>query len=60
MGLEARAKQAIRVLFRIPNRLVETDPFKQVADIVGWGHFVFSKDDWRPGKRVVHVKNLYL
>jgi peptide/nickel transport system substrate-binding protein len=31
-----------------------TDPFKQVAEVVGSGPFVFSKAEHRPGTRVVY------
>lgn len=55
--LEALAKQAIPVPFMMPKRLAETDPFKQITEIVGSGPFVFSKDEWRPGERVVYVRN---
>jgi peptide/nickel transport system substrate-binding protein len=55
--LESLAKQAIPVPFIMPKRLAETDPFKQITEVVGSGPFVFSKDEWRPGERVVYVKN---
>lgn len=34
-----------------------TDPFEQVKEIVGSGPFVFAKDEWVPGDKVVYKKN---
>lgn len=55
--LESLAKQAIPVPFMMPKRLAETDPYKQIGEIVGSGPFVFMKDEWRPGEKVVYTKN---
>ncbi|MBL8699182.1 MAG: ABC transporter substrate-binding protein [Alphaproteobacteria bacterium] len=55
--LEALGKQAVPVPFIMPKRLAETDPYKQITEVAGSGPFVFSKDEWRPGERVVYVKN---
>jgi len=55
--LEALAKQAIPVPFMMPKRLAETDPFKQITEMVGSGPFEFRKDEWRPGEKVVYARN---
>jgi peptide/nickel transport system substrate-binding protein len=34
-----------------------TDPFTQITEAVGSGPFVFVKDEFRPGSRVVYRKN---
>lgn len=34
-----------------------TDPFKQVAETVGSGPFIFLKDEWVPGSKWVYRKN---
>jgi peptide/nickel transport system substrate-binding protein len=33
-----------------------TDPFEQVKEIIGSGPFVFAKDEWVPGNKVVYRK----
>ncbi len=32
-------------------------PFKQIDDYTGSGPFIFKKDEWKPGEKVVYVKN---
>ncbi len=34
-----------------------TDPFQQIAETIGSGPFVFEKDKWVPGSKVVYRKN---
>ena len=34
-----------------------TDPFQQIAETVGSGPFLFVKEEFRPGDRVVYVRN---
>ncbi|MBM3596729.1 MAG: ABC transporter substrate-binding protein [Alphaproteobacteria bacterium] len=34
-----------------------TDPFQQVAEPIGSGPFIFVKDEWVPGSKVVYRKN---
>ncbi len=55
--LTALGKMSSNVPFMMPKRLAETDPFKQVPEIVGSGPFKFVKDEWVPGSKVVYVKN---
>lgn len=55
--LEALGKPSSGVPFIMPKRLAETDPSTQLQEVVGSGPFIFKKDEWRPGERVVYVKN---
>ena len=34
-----------------------TDPFKQITESIGSGPFIFAKDQFQPGNRVVYLKN---
>ena len=43
--------------FIMPKRVAETDPFAQITDSTGSGPFVFVKEEWKPGDKVVYVKN---
>ena len=55
--LAALGKMSSNVPFMMPKRLAETDPFEQVPDSIGSGPYVFVKDEWVPGSKVVYVKN---
>src|SRR5215211_904799 len=55
--LEALGKLSANVPFMMPKRLAETDPFKQVPEIIGSGPFKFVKEEWVPGSKVVYAKN---
>jgi len=55
--IESIGKISSNVPFMMPKRLADTDPFEQVAEIVGSGPFKFIKDEWVPGSKVVYVKN---
>ena len=43
--------------FMMPKRVAETDPFQQISDYIGSGPFILKKDEWKPGEKVVYVKN---
>jgi len=45
------------VPFMMPKRVAETDPNTQITDFTGSGPFIFKRDEWRPGEKVVYVKN---
>jgi peptide/nickel transport system substrate-binding protein len=36
--------------------VVETDPNTQISDFTGSGPFVFKRDEWKPGDKVVYLK----
>ncbi|MDO8973249.1 ABC transporter substrate-binding protein [Reyranella sp.] len=55
--LDALGKPSSTVPFMMPKRVAETDPFKQIDDYTGSGPFIFKKDEWKPGEKVVYVKN---
>jgi len=55
--LESIGKISSNVPFIMPKRLAETDPFEQVPEVIGSGPFIFKKDEWQPGAKVVYVKN---
>src|SRR6478752_5740108 len=55
--LEALGKISSNVPFMMPKRVAETDPFKQINDYTGSGPFIFKQDEWKPGDKVVFVKN---
>ena len=55
--LEALGKPSSTVPFMMPKRVAETDPFKQIDDYIGSGPFIFKKDEWKPGDKIVYVKN---
>jgi len=55
--LESLGKISSNVPFMMPERLAQTDPFEQVPEIIGSGPFIFVKDEWVPGSKVIYVKN---
>jgi len=55
--LEALGKIGSNVPFMMPRRVAETDPNKQIDDYTGSGPFIFKKDEWKAGERVVYVRN---
>jgi peptide/nickel transport system substrate-binding protein len=54
--LSALGKPSSNVPFMMPKRVAETDPNTQISDFTGSGPFVFKRDEWKPGDRVVYVK----
>jgi peptide/nickel transport system substrate-binding protein len=55
--LMSLGKPSSNVPFMMPKKLAETDPNTQIADAIGSGPFIFKKDEWKPGEKVVYVKN---
>jgi peptide/nickel transport system substrate-binding protein len=41
----------------MPKRVAQTPPNEQISDYTGSGPFVFKKDEWKPGDKVVYVRN---
>jgi peptide/nickel transport system substrate-binding protein len=41
----------------MPERVAQTDPFRQITDPTGSGPFIFKRDEWIAGARAVWVKN---
>ena len=55
--LKALAKPASVPLFIMPKRVAETPLNQQISDTTGSGPFIFKKDEWKPGEKVVYVRN---
>jgi peptide/nickel transport system substrate-binding protein len=57
MVLESLGKPSSLVPFIMPRRVAETPADRQIEDFTGSGPFVFKRDEWKPGERVVYVRN---
>lgn len=55
--LEALGKAATLVPYMMPARLAQTPPNQQIQEVIGSGPFVFRREEWRPGDRVVFHRN---
>lgn len=55
--LKTLAKPASVPLFIMPKRVAETPVSQQISDTTGSGPFIFKKNEWKPGERVVYVRN---
>ncbi len=55
--VESLAKPSVVTPFMMPRRVAETDPFKQLGEYVGSGPFIMKQDEWKPGERIVYVRN---
>ncbi len=57
--LESLGKPSANVPFMMPKRVADTDPFIQIKadDVIGSGPFIFLPKEWKPGEKVVFVKN---
>ena len=55
--LNGLGKVSSLVPFIMPERMAQTDPFKQITETVGSGPFKFVHDEFEPGHKVVYVKN---
>jgi peptide/nickel transport system substrate-binding protein len=54
--LLALGKPSSNVPFMMPKRVAEGDPNKQIEEFTGSGPFVFKRDEWVPGSKIVYVK----
>src|SRR5260221_1354596 len=52
--LEALAKPTANLLPIMPKRFAETDASKPVTEPIGSGPFLFAKDEWVPGSKIVY------
>ncbi len=41
----------------MPKRVAELPITQQLSDTTGCGPFIFKKDEWKPGEKVVYVRN---
>ncbi len=55
--LEALSKSTSNVPAIMPRRVAETDPFRNITDATGSGPFIFVREEWVPGSRVVYRRN---
>jgi peptide/nickel transport system substrate-binding protein len=57
--LQSLGKPSANVPFMMPKKTAETDPMTQikVEDVIGSGPFVFIAKEWKPGEKVVFLKN---
>jgi peptide/nickel transport system substrate-binding protein len=55
--LKTLAKSASVPLLMMPKRVAETPLSQQLSDTTGSGPFIFKKDEWKPGEKVVYVRN---
>jgi peptide/nickel transport system substrate-binding protein len=55
--LDSIGKISSNVPFMMPKKMAQTDPFEQVPEAIGSGPFVFKKDEWVPGSKIVYLKN---
>jgi peptide/nickel transport system substrate-binding protein len=55
--IEALGKTAMLVPFIMPARIANTPATTQITEIVGSGPYLFVREKWRPGDRVVFRRN---
>jgi peptide/nickel transport system substrate-binding protein len=57
--LQSLGKPSSNVPFMMPKKTAETDPNVQIKieDVIGSGPFIFVAKEWKPGEKVVFVKN---
>jgi peptide/nickel transport system substrate-binding protein len=52
----ALGKPSSNVPFMMPKRVAETPPSQQIKEFIGSGPFVFVKEEWKPGSKIVYKK----
>ena len=55
--LKTLAKSSSVPLLIMPKRSAETPLNQQISDMTGSGPFIFKKDEWKPGEKVVYLRN---
>ncbi|BDG73134.1 ABC transporter substrate-binding protein [Roseomonas fluvialis] len=55
--LDALSKPAGNMPAIMPARVAATDPFTNITETIGSGPFIFVRDEWIPGSRVVYRRN---
>lgn len=55
--LDALSKPAGNMPAIMPARVAATDPFTAITDTIGSGPFIFVREEWVPGSRVVYRRN---
>lgn len=54
--LQSMAKPSSSPAFMMPKRVAMTEPTTQITDYTGSGPFMFRKDLWQPGAKVVYER----
>ena len=57
MVLEALSKPSSNPPFIMPKATAETPADQQIKETIGSGPFIFKADEYRPGERIVFLKN---
>ena len=55
--LDALSKPAGNMPAIMPARIAATDPFTAITETIGSGPFIFVREEWVPGSRVVYRRN---
>jgi len=55
--LASLAKPGSTVPFMMPKRIADTPGTQQISEATGSGPWIFKTDEWKPGEKVVYVKN---
>jgi peptide/nickel transport system substrate-binding protein len=55
--LDSIGKISSNTPFMMPKHDAETDAFEKVPDAIGSGPFIFQKEQWVPGAKVVYTRN---
>src|SRR5262249_61833317 len=55
--LESLGKSSTNVPFIMPKRIAVTPADKQISEAIGSGPFIFAKDEWKPGEKIVYLNN---
>ena len=50
-------KSSSNVPFMMPKSVASGDPNTQITETIGSGPFMFKKDEWKPGEKVVYLRN---
>lgn len=50
-------KPSSNVPFMMPKRVADGNPMEQLKEPIGSGPFIFKQDEWKPGEKVVYLKN---
>ena len=57
--LDALSKPSLSPLLMMPKAVAETSPAEPLKpeQMIGSGPFIFKRDEWKPGEKVVYIKN---
>jgi len=55
--LDSIGKPSSNVPFMMPKRIADTSAMEQIKEYVGSGPFIFKQDEWKPGEKLVYLKN---